>query len=340
MHTPKPSSSTASSTMSNNQPSTSGMANRTIADLSKRKATTIPNAIEKANEFKARGNECVKNSQYEKAVKYYTEAINLNKSDPVFYTNRALCYLKQSKFTACIDDCTQAIGLDGKAVKAYYRRMQAHEQMTGGDLKLALSDCKTVLQIEPKNADALRGLDRLQKLGAAATSTAATKTTTTTTAAAKQTPTQALWSQYDGSNGYERIDFITKAPHLQSKEPLKRIAIDNGKQKITVVPVDSKPNDNDSKVATTKSKPMSIATAAATPPPTSHIDQTNANVKSVVSKQNTSAAPPINLVIPKNSAQFHRVWSSLSDDSQKFTVLKVCYSLFFFSHSTKFDFIL
>lgn len=32
-----------------------------------------------------------------KGCSYYTKAIQLNKSEPVYYTNRALCYLKQKK---------------------------------------------------------------------------------------------------------------------------------------------------------------------------------------------------------------------------------------------------
>lgn len=354
MQVPKPSSSSSSSTSTasavastssssiNNQPSTSGSnsssstANILASDVSKRNPTTIPNKIEKANEFKTRGNDCVKNGQYVKAVKYYTEAINLNKSEPVFYTNRALCYLKQSQFTECIDDCTKAIGLDAKAVKAYYRRMLAREQMPDGDLKLALADCKMVLQIEPKNIDAQRGLERLQKLMKTTPVTTTTTTTATTKAADEMAitatattikrehsanestvPTQALWSQYDGKNGYERIDFITKAPHLRSKQPLKRIAIGNGEQKITV---DSKQSDNVSKTTST-------TTTKATPPPTPTtpqlIDQTNATAKSIANQQKPSTATPIDLVMPKNAAQFQRTWSSLSDDSQKFTVLKV-----------------
>lgn len=333
MQAPKPSLSTASSSSFNNQPSTSSTANKLAADVSKRKPTTPPNAIEKANEFKTRGNACVKSGEIEKAVKYYTEAINLNKSEPVFYTNRALCYLQQSKFTECIDDCTKAIELNGKAVKAYYRRMQAREQMSGGDLKLALADCKMVLQIEPKNGDAQRSLERLQKLLNTTTTPLTTPATTTKTATVTTptkrehsiiepiVPTQALWSQYDGKNGYERIDFITKEPHLRSKEPLKRIAIGNGEQKNTVVPVTVEPKQSDDCSKTT----AEATTTKPKPPSTTHIDQTNNTVKSIASQKKISSAQPIELVIPKNPAQFQRVWLSCSNDSQKFTILKVCY---------------
>lgn len=170
-----------------------------------------PSLTEKANEFKTRGNDCVKSGQYEKAIRYYTEAIRLNKSEAVYYTNRALCYLKQKKFKECIDDCNSATGLDDKAVKAYYRRMEK------GDLKAALKDCETVLKLEPKNADAQRSLDRIRKL-------------VPTTKIVKETK-PANWSQFETKADFERIDFITKAPHLRSKDPLKRIPIGDGSDK-------------------------------------------------------------------------------------------------------------
>lgn len=46
--------------------------------------------MERANEFKTRGNDCIKDGQYQKVVHYYTEAVRLNKSEVFYYTNRAL----------------------------------------------------------------------------------------------------------------------------------------------------------------------------------------------------------------------------------------------------------
>lgn len=186
----------------------------------KKSSATIPTVIEKANEFKTRGNDCVKLNQYQKAIHYYTEAIRLNKIEPVYYTNRALCYLKQNKFTECIGDCTKAIDLDKKAVKAYYRRMQAIEQ-NNGDLNAALSDCKMVLEIEPKNADAKRSLDRIQNLLYAENVKIAQSVKKIT----KKTEEKLVWSQYENIDGYERIEFVSKEPHLRSKQPMKRINV-------------------------------------------------------------------------------------------------------------------
>lgn len=280
-----------------------------------KRSASISNATEQANEFKKRGNDCVKKAEWQKAIHYYTEAIRLNRSDAVYFSNRAFCYLKQSKFTECIEDCTTAIGLDDKMVKAYYRRMQAREQMND-DLDAAVSDCRTVLRIEPKNIEAQRSLDRLENL--------VKKSNKTCKSVPKEEPKPkqpSTWSQFDGKDEYERINFITKEPHTRSKQALKRIAIVDSNGKCTPVPVAT-----DSNRVKNQESPLN-----------SDIDQTidvkkPANEPSASElKQHTTTNE---LVIPKNSAQFYKIWTSLNDDEHKFTVLKVEKIYSFFVKST------
>lgn len=60
-------------------------------------AETKPNGVattlSDANSYKDLGNKCVKSNDYEGAIENYTKAIEI-KDDPVFYSNRALCFLK------------------------------------------------------------------------------------------------------------------------------------------------------------------------------------------------------------------------------------------------------
>lgn len=49
--------------------------------------------------------------------------------------------------------------MDSMAVKAYYRRMLAHEEL--GNYIMALKDCETVLKHEPKNLEAKRTKERV-----------------------------------------------------------------------------------------------------------------------------------------------------------------------------------
>lgn len=50
--------------------------------------------LQQANEIKDKGNSYVKSGDFDMAIKTYSMAIKLHSKDPVFYTNRALCYLK------------------------------------------------------------------------------------------------------------------------------------------------------------------------------------------------------------------------------------------------------
>lgn len=212
----------------------------------------------------------------------------MNKSEAVYYMNRALCYLKQKNFKECIDDCNSATELDNKAVKAYYRRMQAHEQMENGDLKAALKDCETILKLEPKNVDAQRSLDRIRKLVPSTKIVNETK--------------PVNWSQFETKPGYERIDFISKAPHLRSKDPLKRIPIGDGSA--------NKPNL------------VSVIASSTTQENTTNTEKP---IKNCQPSSGKTIAPvvPLKIQIPKTSAQFFKAWLSLKNAEQKFEVLKV-----------------
>ncbi|XP_061395857.1 RNA polymerase II-associated protein 3-like, partial [Musca vetustissima] len=114
-----------------------------------------------ANEIKDRGNSFVKLGQYDMAIEEYNKAIELYPDDAIYYSNRALCYLKMERYDECIDDCDRATEIDNLAVKAYYRRMQANECL--GNNMDALKDCTTVLMIEPKNSEANRSLERINE---------------------------------------------------------------------------------------------------------------------------------------------------------------------------------
>ncbi|KAH8371062.1 hypothetical protein KR093_006028 [Drosophila rubida] len=113
----------------------------------------------KANDIKDRGNNYVKQADYERAIETYTEAVEVYPYDPIYFINRALCHLKLERYGNCVDDCESAIALDKTCVKAYYRRMQANESL--GNNMEALKDCTTVLTLDPKNIDAKRSLERI-----------------------------------------------------------------------------------------------------------------------------------------------------------------------------------
>jgi len=108
---------------------------------------------------KEKGNNLVKLNKFDEALYFYTAAINHFDKEPIYFANRALCYLKLEKYQECIQDCNQAINLNKTNIKAHYRRMQAYEFL--GKNEEALINCKTVLNLDPKNTEAKKSYQRI-----------------------------------------------------------------------------------------------------------------------------------------------------------------------------------
>lgn len=79
----------------------------------------------KAVGYKLQGNKFVQQKNWNKAIAAYNKAIQIFPYDAVFYANRALCYLKQDNLYSAEADCSSAIQMDENYVKAYLRRATA-----------------------------------------------------------------------------------------------------------------------------------------------------------------------------------------------------------------------
>ncbi|XP_026718135.1 mitochondrial import receptor subunit TOM34 [Athene cunicularia] len=116
--------------------------------------------MERARTLKEEGNELVKKGNHKKAVEKYSESLKLNQ-ECATYTNRALCYLALKQYKEAVQDCSEALRLDPKNVKALYRRAQALKELK--DYKSSIADIKSLLKAEPKNTAALRLLQELNR---------------------------------------------------------------------------------------------------------------------------------------------------------------------------------
>ena len=160
-----------------------------------------------AIEFKDKGNKFVKNKEYESAIKMYTRAIELCSDDPVFYSNRAQCYLSLEKYQECIDDATKAIELDPKSSKSYFRRMTAYEKL--GDDRKAMQSCSKLLDLTPEDTTSKNAYDRIINR--------------IMEAEKKKDKEKIRWSRRGSSS--KITNFVTKPPHLCSKKPMKNVPV-------------------------------------------------------------------------------------------------------------------
>ncbi|XP_061635379.1 mitochondrial import receptor subunit TOM70 [Phyllopteryx taeniolatus] len=107
--------------------------------------------LDRAQAAKNKGNKYFKAAKYENAIQCYTEAIALcpseQKSDlSTFYQNRAAAYEQQMKWTEVVQDCSQAVKLNPRYVKALFRRAKALEKLD--NKKECLEDVTAVCILE------------------------------------------------------------------------------------------------------------------------------------------------------------------------------------------------
>lgn len=107
---------------------------------------------EKATEFKNAGNVLYKKNAFAPAIAMYSKAIEKDPTNAVFWSNRAICYIKTEAPGAAVSDATKAIEADRKYIKGYYRRGTAFLMMS--KYKKALKDFKQVAKMYPKNKEA------------------------------------------------------------------------------------------------------------------------------------------------------------------------------------------
>lgn len=122
--------------------------------------------IEAAGKKKEEGNVLFKAGKYPRASKRYEKAVKYIEYDSSFSEeekrqakalkvacnlNNAACKLKLKDYKEAEKLCTKVLEMDGRNVKALYRRAQAFIQLA--DIDLAEFDIKKALEIDPDNRD-------------------------------------------------------------------------------------------------------------------------------------------------------------------------------------------
>ncbi|XP_071832133.1 serine/threonine-protein phosphatase 5-like [Apostichopus japonicus] len=106
----------------------------------------------KAEELKTIANNYFKAQNFEDAVKYYSEAIDLNPNVAAYFGNRSFAYLRTECFGSAVEDASKALELDRSYIKGYYRRATANLAL--GKFKIALKDYEMVVKYRPNDKDA------------------------------------------------------------------------------------------------------------------------------------------------------------------------------------------
>ncbi|XP_049415217.1 serine/threonine-protein phosphatase 5 isoform X1 [Solanum stenotomum] len=115
----------------------------------------------RAEELKQLANEAFKGHKYSQAIDLYTQAIELNGENAVYYANRAFAHAKLEEYGSAIHDGTRAIEIDPRYSKGYYRRGAAYLAM--GKFKDALKDFQQVKKLCPNDPDATKKLKECEK---------------------------------------------------------------------------------------------------------------------------------------------------------------------------------
>ncbi|KAB5556134.1 hypothetical protein DKX38_007043 [Salix brachista] len=118
-----------------------------------------------ATSEKELGNEYFKQKKFNEAIECYSRSIALSPT-AVTHANRAMAYLKiksqvfpvrcliifiSSGHLEAEDDCTEALNLDDRYIKAYSRRATARKEL--GKLKESIEDSGFALKLEPNNQE-------------------------------------------------------------------------------------------------------------------------------------------------------------------------------------------
>eukprot|EP01135_Chromosphaera_perkinsii_P010682 Nk52_evm82s2192 gene=Nk52_evmTU82s2192 len=132
--------------------------------------------LEAANNLKAKGNDFTKAGEFENAIKKYSKALRYttltavkDPSDedirafrqliPILNSNKAVCFLKLSKFSEALDSANLALEYDlegGAKVKALYRRGSAKIGLK--DYEGAKEDFNAVLALDPEDKSSKNGV--------------------------------------------------------------------------------------------------------------------------------------------------------------------------------------
>lgn len=99
-----------------------------------------------AEKYKEQGNEEFKKGNYAKAIENYTYATEVDPKNPVYFTNRSMCYFKMAEYQKSLRDAEKSTALNPSWVKGYYRAGMAQIELNL--LKEALANLEKAADLD------------------------------------------------------------------------------------------------------------------------------------------------------------------------------------------------
>ena len=124
-------------------------------------------ALRGAEQLKTDGNKLVGEGKYNEAIEKYMRVKNNLADDPSqgaktlrqsCQLNMSLCFNKTKRYNSAISECTEVLKQDGMALKAYYRRGQAHAAKE--DWQAAVADLRRAVKLAPGDETVKGELDK------------------------------------------------------------------------------------------------------------------------------------------------------------------------------------
>ncbi|KAI2819809.1 hypothetical protein CBS115989_4167 [Aspergillus niger] len=114
-----------------------------------------------ADALKAEGNKAFSAKDYATAVEKFTQAIEIEPSNHILYSNRSAVYSAQSQYEKALEDANKATDLKADWSKGWLRKGAAYRGL--GDLLAAHDAYEEALKLEPTNEQAKTGFNAVKR---------------------------------------------------------------------------------------------------------------------------------------------------------------------------------
>ena len=111
----------------------------------------------KAEQLKAEGNKHMSAKDHDAAIESYTKAIELDSTNPVYFSNRSAAYAQLQQHDNAIEDAREASRVNPQFAKAYSRL--GHALFDAGRFQEAVEAYEKGVEVDPSNAVMKSGLE-------------------------------------------------------------------------------------------------------------------------------------------------------------------------------------